>query len=145
MDWKIKGALIVVAIGAVLLCLRRQPEEITTLSSHEEHKVTAVTSRTRVHQVETKKPDGTKVTETTTEKDEAKVVEKAAESNIKVQSEPKSQYRIGLDYLPSLTSPPRASDVAIRAGARLGDSPVWIEVGIDLKHKQGSIGISAEF
>ncbi len=140
----LKGAGFVALIGFLLYIFWYKPEKSTTfeeLSSHTEVVSSAVT-RT----VETTRPDGTHTIETTAQVDTAKVADKRAEKTSTVPATvSKSQYRLGVDYLPSLTTPPSPLDVAIRGGMRLGDSSVWVEGEIDLKHKQGSIGISVEW
>lgn len=139
----LKGAGFIVLVF-VLYAYLYKPDlyvKADELTSH-----TEAVERTVEHVVDTVSPDGTHVTETTTVKETAKVKDLHTESSITAPvTGTKSQYRVGLDYLPSLDRAPSASDVAVRAGARVGNSPVWVEVEIDLKHKQGSIGISAEF
>jgi hypothetical protein len=135
------GSVIFVGVASVFWFTSDPPVEVSKIKE-----LSTSTSRTVSRVVDTRLPDGTHTIETTTQKDTAKVKEKHTEKAIMVPATvSKSQYRIGIDYLPSLTDAPKVTDTGIRGGARLGTSPVWVEVGIDLKHRQGSVGISVEW
>lgn len=113
--------------------------EATKTGSRISNKVTDTITKTI-------KPDGTviekkqSVTSSIKEKEHQSVITKELPVDNK-----KAQYRIGVDYLPSLPEPPNVRHVEIRAAARVGESPVWVEGGYDLKHNQIKIGVSVEF
>ena len=127
-----------VVVGALLLNLVLSPstgsQKVSTVESEEQR--VKVKERVRV----VVQPDGTKEVEKTTVT--------TLDHSRKLESTPavaKSKYRIGVDYLPSFDRPPRSTDIILRTAARLGTSPAWLELGVDLKHHQVTIGISVEF
>lgn len=131
----------VILIGYVVYSGNSVSEPVVT-------EVKSVTSKTETvktikRKIETRKPDGTQVTETTVEKEIAKVKSRSTET---VTSTPaKTQYRAGVKYLPSLSDAPKSTDIAVSGGARVANSNVWVEVEIDIKHRQGSVGLSLEW
>lgn len=100
---------------------------------------------TRVEQVEVTKwrtrvvtqPDGTRVEETTGEKSE-----KREDRAVLVES-PKSQYRVGVRAQTEWEkwTPPTFS---IEVGRRIA-GPAWVDVGINPRRREVSIGVSIEF
>lgn len=117
--------------------------EVTIPDSKVDRVKVASTARQTDRRVEITAPDGTKTVETVVEKETTQADEKSTESS--VMSPPRTKYRAGVKYLPSLTDAPSTSDVAVSAGARVADSNVWVEVEVDVKHRQGSVGISVEW
>jgi len=57
----------------------------------------------------------------------------------------KSKYALGLEWEPSITTPPNVKDTRIEGGARLGDSDFWLQGGYSIKNNQFSLGIRYEW
>lgn len=110
--------------------------------------VDRVVNRTATTETKITKPDGTIVESRqrveTDVKEKIKTDEKVKERVKEVASDVKTRYRLGVDYLPSMAAP-TITDVELRAGVRLGDLPLWLESGFDVKHRQMSIGVAIEF
>lgn len=143
-------AALLLSFGAVVYFYRPQPSP--TVTSLEESKQSSTTSADRsqtVTRTRITKPDGTVIEQKQQIKKDVKVKEQTSENKREsVTTIPvgdKTRYRIGADWLPSIDTPPSVKDSELRAGARVGDSPIWIEGGYDFKHGQAKIGLSVEF
>lgn len=142
------GALLL-SFGAVIYFSRPQPAVVHTVESSVSTSRAVSTKNSVTTSTRTTKPDGTIVEQKQTIRNSIKEKEKRVEvkkdSTVTAPAAPKSRYRIGADWLPSTDRPPTVKDSELRAGARLGDSNVWIEGGYDFKHGQAKIGLSLEF
>lgn len=135
--------LLFLSAGFIVYIASRAPD-VPATADKIERKVATVSTHTSARQVVTTKPDGTQVRETTVVVDSTKVASETSDTHISAAAA-KARYRIGVDFLPSIDRAPAATDLSVRAAARLGDSAIWLEGGIDVKHKQVTIGASMEF
>ncbi len=101
------------------------------------------TSKTVTKTLRTIQPDGTIQETVIKERESVKVKEKTTEKVVVPVS--KSDYRLGLDYVPSFDRSPQKTDVRAKGGARLGKSDFWLEGSYDFKNSEIALGFSYEW
>lgn len=147
-NWPLKliGVLLAcLCIGGIYAYLTRRGNDV---HMEAEKKVinqqSVITSKTTTRI--DKKLDGSQVTTIVEEKITAK--EKMAMVDRSTNATIKSQYRIGMDYIPRIDRPldeVTHKDLELRVGARIGESDIWVEAGYSIKHSEIKIGVTYEF
>lgn len=130
-------AVLLVSLGVLLL----YPKSSGTFTKEVTQEMSVQKDRIEVREVETAKPDGTKVVERVVIQERAKENSKTVETVVSKQAE-LSQYRLGVDYVWSFRETPK-EDLRFKAGARIGRSPFWIESSVS--RKDVTVGISVEW
>lgn len=108
--------------------------EIQVFEKKIEHQISNRTKKT------TTKPDGT-ITVVEREKTTTKVEERTET----VTSNQKTKYRVGILVEPDVLSLTPTLSYTAMAGARLGDLPLWVDIGYSFKHKAVLAGVSLEW
>jgi hypothetical protein len=123
------------------------PDVVCPVAVQQTTKTTEHTSLNKVIKTvkEIKHKDGTVSKTTTTEHDSSQVFKKDDEHVVTTPSTVLTKYSLGVEYLPSLSEAPSVRDIEIEGGARLGESPVWLKTGYDLKHNQLKLGLEYQF